>query len=96
MKICINLLTYVLARVTIKSVSKEMIKITGSELEKLLKDGGCQIKREGANHCLWQNPKTGKTFAVPRHKAKEIPTGTANRILKDAGLKLSSSLQDII
>lgn len=29
---------------------------------------------------------TGKQFAVPRHKA-EIPTGTANKILKDAGLK---------
>ena len=30
--------------------------------------------------------KTGKQFAVPRHKA-EIPTGTLNNILKDVGLK---------
>ncbi|HJA82059.1 MAG TPA: type II toxin-antitoxin system HicA family toxin [Candidatus Mediterraneibacter intestinipullorum] len=24
---------------------------------------------------------------IPRHGSREIPTGTANRILKDAGLK---------
>ncbi|MFQ7528680.1 MAG: hypothetical protein ACLRMN_14720 [Mediterraneibacter gnavus] len=24
---------------------------------------------------------------IPRHKSKEIPTGTADRILKDVGLK---------
>ena len=29
---------------------------------------------------------TGKTFSLSRH-AKEIPTGTANKILKDAGIK---------
>lgn len=30
---------------------------------------------------------TGKDFRIPRHKSKEIPTGTLNRILIDAGLK---------
>ena len=28
---------------------------------------GCYLKREGAAHSLWCNPKTGQTEAVPRH-----------------------------
>lgn len=57
-----------------------------SELSKRLSQGKSRKIREGANHELWYSEITGKTFAVPRHK-KEIATGTANKILKDAGLK---------
>lgn len=57
-----------------------------SELVKKLKKGGCELKREGANHQIWKS-RTGKTFTVPRHGSKEIPLGTAESILKDAGLK---------
>lgn len=57
-----------------------------SELSKRLSQGKSRKVREGANHELWYSEITGKTFAVPRHK-KEIATGTANKILKDAGLK---------
>lgn len=56
------------------------------ELAKQLAQGKSRKIREGANHELWYSEITGKTFAVPRHK-KEIATGTANKILKDAGLK---------
>lgn len=56
------------------------------ELTRLLSQGKCKKIREGANHELWYSEITDKTFAVPRHK-KEIATGTANKILKDAGLK---------
>ena len=52
-----------------------------------LKKGGCYILRNGSNHDIWYIPKTGKQFPVDRHKSKEIATGTANGILKDAGLK---------
>lgn len=58
-----------------------------SELKRILKKGGCYKIREGANHEVWYSPKTGKQFTVDRHGSKEIATGTANRILKDAGLK---------
>lgn len=58
-----------------------------SELIKILKKNGCSCKRHGSNHDIWYSPKTGKEFAMPRHGAKEIRTGTANGILKDAGLK---------
>lgn len=57
------------------------------ELVKLLRSAGCYKKREGANHEIWYSPITGATFQVGRHGSEEVPTGTVNRILKDAGLK---------
>ncbi len=38
-------------------------------------------------HDKWHSNRTGKDIRIPRHGSKEIPTGTANRILRDAGLK---------
>jgi predicted RNA binding protein YcfA (HicA-like mRNA interferase family) len=58
-----------------------------SELTRLAKKQGCQLLRHGSRHDIWINPKTGGTTEIPRHKAAEVPTGTANRILKDLGLK---------
>ena len=56
------------------------------ELLKMLKNTNCKLIRNCSGHDIWYSPITGKQFAVPRHKA-EIPTGTLNNILKDAGLK---------
>ncbi len=58
-----------------------------SELEKLLRKSGCRITDHGSRHDIWYSPQNGRRFVVPRHSAKEIPTGTANAILKEAGLK---------
>ena len=58
-----------------------------SELVRFLKGKGCRIKRHGAEHDIWVNPETGNDAPVPRHPAKEIHTGTVNRILKKLGLK---------
>ena len=58
-----------------------------SELTKLLKKHGCELIEHRGEHDWWYSPDTGNEFAVPRHQSKEIPTGTANRIMKDAGLK---------
>lgn len=58
-----------------------------SELTRWAKKKGCHIKRHGAEHDIWINPKTGGTAQIPRHGSKEVPTGTANRIIKDLGLK---------
>lgn len=57
-----------------------------SELLKLLKKGNCKLIRNGSRHDVWYSEVTEKQFTVPRHKA-EIPIGTLNNILKDAGLK---------
>ena len=57
------------------------------ELKRLLKAGGCYFLKEGGEHETWFCPLTGKKIRLPRHQSKEVPTGTAERILKDAGLK---------
>lgn len=57
-----------------------------SELVKLLKKGGCCLVDEGANHETWVNAQ-GNKFYVPRHKTHDVPVGTYNAILKQAGLK---------
>lgn len=51
-----------------------------TELEKKLRIAGCYLKREGASHSLWVNPKTGVLEAIPRHK--EIKEPLAKKILK--------------
>ncbi|MBQ7679064.1 MAG: type II toxin-antitoxin system HicA family toxin [Butyrivibrio sp.] len=58
-----------------------------SELIRQLKKIKCYITDHGARHDEWYSPVTGKTFRVPRHQSQELPTGTANRIKEDAGLK---------
>ena len=58
-----------------------------SELMKLLEKHGCRKIGQYNGHEKWYSPITGQTFPIPRHPAKEIPTGTANKILKCAGLK---------
>lgn len=58
-----------------------------SEMKRRLRAAGCQLKREGANHEIWYSPITGKNFQVPRHDSQELPTGTAQSIMKQAGLK---------
>ena len=58
-----------------------------SELIKILKKNGCVLIEHGANHDIWASPSGQKAFTVPRHSSQEIPTGTANSILKAAGLK---------
>jgi len=61
--------------------------MTVGELVRRLKKNKCQILRHGSRHDIWINPKTGGTTQVPRHPSKELPTGTANRIQADLGLK---------
>lgn len=56
------------------------------ELLKLLKKNHCFVLRNGSRHDIWYSSITEKQFSVPRHKA-EIPIGTLNNILKDAGIK---------
>lgn len=58
-----------------------------SELEKILKQAGCTVKREGKRHCVWYSPITGKSFSVGRHKSQDVPTGTYKSILRSAGIE---------
>ncbi|QNM08059.1 type II toxin-antitoxin system HicA family toxin [Wansuia hejianensis] len=56
------------------------------ELIKLLKKNKCYIIRNGSRHDIWYSEITKRQFPVPRHKA-EVPIGTLNNILTDAGLR---------
>ena len=58
-----------------------------SELLKILKKNKIRFIEHGVEHDRWHSDITGKDIYIPRHKSKEIPIGTANRILKDAGLR---------
>jgi len=58
-----------------------------SELTKSAKQHGCYIKRHGAEHDIWFSPKTGKSESIPRHPSKEVATGTAQKIIKNLGLR---------
>lgn len=42
---------------------------------------GCELLREGGNHTLYANRRTGKVSAVPRHS--EIKEFTTLKICKD-------------
>ena len=58
-----------------------------SEFIRLLKKQGIKLAEHGTEHDKYVNPKTGQSARIPRHNTKEIKTGTAERILKDLGLK---------
>lgn len=58
-----------------------------SELTRMLRNGGCKLVGYRAEHDDWYSPLTNIMVRVPRHRSKEMATGTAVRILKDAGLK---------
>jgi len=51
------------------------------DLERRLRIAACYLKKEGALHSLWTNPKNGVMEAVPRHI--EIKEPLARRILKN-------------
>ena len=57
-----------------------------SELKRILQQAGCTKVREGRRHEIWRSPITGKEFPIGRHN-QEIKKGTAEAILKEAGIK---------
>jgi mRNA interferase HicA len=50
------------------------------ELEQHLTEHDCLVVRQGGNHTLWQNPRTGKVAPVPRHR--EVKEGTVHAICR--------------
>jgi len=59
--------------------------VTGKELVKILKKENWELDRiNGSHHIL---KKQEKTIVVPVHSNRDLPTGTVNAILKQAGLK---------
>ena len=55
------------------------------ELIRLLEKAGYVFVRQSGSHAIYKKPGA-KIIVVPIH-SKDIPKGTLNAILKDAGLK---------
>lgn len=60
--------------------------MTSKQMIKLLKKNGFVCLRQNGSHMLFVNKFTGRTTIVPFH-TKDLPMGTEQKILKDAGLK---------
>ena len=56
------------------------------ELMRLLAQNGWKVKRVEGSHHIHKHPTLPGVISVPLHNA-EVPTGTLNKILKQAGLK---------
>lgn len=57
-----------------------------SELYRLLEGNGWE-KKGGSKHTKYVHPDFKFPIPVGRHPSKEVPRGTLEKILKDAGLK---------
>lgn len=55
-----------------------------NEFKKWLEKQGVKVKKHGAKHDLLE--LNGKKSLLGRHGAKEIPTGTRHKTIKDLGL----------
>ena len=60
----------------------------GSELLRKLRAEGCHLVESRTNHDWWYSTITERHFAIPRHRAKEIPKGTLKNISKASGVEL--------
>ena len=61
--------------------------MTWGELIRRLKAAGYVEQRTGGgSHRHFVHPETGKVITVSVHTKKEVGTGLAHRILKEAGL----------
>lgn len=55
------------------------------ELLRLFRKNNIRLIDHGKRHDIYYSPITGNRIVVPRH-SKEIPVGTAQSILKAAGI----------
>lgn len=60
--------------------------MTFKEIEKLIKADGWVYENTRGSHYYYSHPTKKGKVTVPNHKG-DIPKGTANSILKQAGLK---------
>lgn len=58
------------------------------EIILMLENDGWYFVRQKGSHCIYKHPEKEGIAVVPNHgQNKDIPIGTAQSILKQAGLK---------
>lgn len=65
-----------------------------SEFYKLIESAGWTISK-GKKHHKYVNPDFDYFIPVGRHPSKEIPRGTLEKMMKDAGLKEKKVKKDL-
>lgn len=60
--------------------------MTFRELEKMVISNGWYYHHTRGSHYIYKHKNLNKTISIPNHKG-DIPKGTLNSILKQAGLK---------
>jgi predicted RNA binding protein YcfA (HicA-like mRNA interferase family) len=60
--------------------------LNSKAIVKQLRKAGWALESVRGSHHKFKNPETGKVVIVP-HPKKDLPSGTAQAILKQAGLK---------
>ena len=58
-----------------------------SELLRMLAHDGWSRVRQSGSHAIYRHPTKAGQLTVPIHPGKEVPKGTAERLLKAAGIK---------
>jgi predicted RNA binding protein YcfA (HicA-like mRNA interferase family) len=61
--------------------------MTGKQVIKLLINNGWKLERISGSHHIMNKDGVKRPLPVPVHGNKDIPLGTLNKILKEAGLK---------
>jgi predicted RNA binding protein YcfA (HicA-like mRNA interferase family) len=83
-----RVLEYPSLGLTIPIVGFTLSCVTWGELIRKLRAAGYVEQRSGkGSHRQFIHPTTGHVITVAVHTKKEVGTGLANRILKEAGLK---------
>jgi predicted RNA binding protein YcfA (HicA-like mRNA interferase family) len=60
--------------------------MNSKDIVKQLRKAGWELESVRGSHHKFKNPETGNVVIVP-HPKKDLPNGTAQAILKQAGLK---------
>lgn len=68
------------------SIRKEVQKMRARELEKILLEDGWYIKNQKGSHRQYKHPSKPGKVTIPFHNG-DVDKGTADSILKQAGLK---------
>jgi len=53
----------------------------------MIKKNGWREVRQKGSHKIMRKEASSETIIFPYHRGKEVPTGTARRIMKQAGIK---------
>ena len=58
-----------------------------SELIRMFQKSGWIELRQSGSHKIFKHPESEFTISVPSHGSKEVPTGLAKKLIKQAGLR---------